>query len=140
MRRRGFLASAVLGLGTLVWRLPGRAWAASARLRKLAVRLDAAPALRTVGGWAVLKVKGRELLFVRRAEAELRVLDAICTHEHCGLAYAAERGRIECTCHGSAFDLEGKVLAGPAPTPLTAYPARLDLGRDRVIVSLEDPQ
>ena len=50
-----------------------------------------------------------------------------CTHEAC----AVERivpvgGPILCRCHGSLFELDGRVRKGPAATPLTSYTTTFD--------------
>ncbi len=43
-------------------------------------------------------------------------LAAVCTHLGCTPRLAG--GQFECPCHGSRFDLNGTVLAGPAKRPL----------------------
>jgi cytochrome b6-f complex iron-sulfur subunit len=53
-----------------------------------------------------------------RSEAGIYALLARCTHLGCRPNWIAEEGRFKCPCHGSNFDSEGKVLAGPAPKPL----------------------
>ncbi|MFQ4136502.1 Rieske 2Fe-2S domain-containing protein [Nodosilinea sp. PGN35] len=42
----------------------------------------------------------------------------ICTHMGCTVDWRAEQNRFVCPCHGSQFDGEGRVLAGPANEPL----------------------
>ena len=44
------------------------------------------------------------------------VLSSECTHQSCPVDW--RETRFSCPCHGSAFDLEGKVLNGPATKPL----------------------
>lgn len=44
-------------------------------------------------------------------------LSAVCTHQNCTLREVIG-GVIYCGCHGSQFDLEGKVLTGPATEDL----------------------
>jgi Rieske Fe-S protein len=41
------------------------------------------------------------------------------------VAYKKGVNRIECPCHGSRFDIEGKVLKGPATKDLKGYDAEL---------------
>jgi len=127
--RRGFFKSllAFIGLAALPIR---SAWA-----KDLAVPLDKAPKLKKTGGWTVLKVKDHSILFVRNAQDSVRALDSACTHKQCQMGYNPGSRQIECPCHGSSFDLGGKVLRGPAKTPLKSYPAKLS--GDRVIVTVD---
>jgi Rieske Fe-S protein len=48
-----------------------------------------------------------------------RGFSATCTHLGCTLATVAD-GTINCPCHGSKFNLDGSVAAGPAARPLDA--------------------
>ncbi len=53
-----------------------------------------------------------------RSGAQVHAFSAICTHQGCTVATVAN-GTIDCPCHGSKFDAAtGKVVAGPAPSPL----------------------
>jgi menaquinol-cytochrome c reductase iron-sulfur subunit len=45
-------------------------------------------------------------------------LSAIWTHLGCMTAWKPELGIIACPCHGSKFNRDGEVIAGPAPRPL----------------------
>jgi Rieske Fe-S protein len=49
------------------------------------------------------------------------VADAVslrCTHLGCLLASTRPSAAGDCPCHGSRFDIDGAVLAGPAIQPL----------------------
>ena len=46
----------------------------------------------------------------------LHAISSVCTHLGCIVALT-DTG-FQCPCHGSKFNLEGKVIAGPAPRPL----------------------
>lgn len=52
----------------------------------------------------------------------------ICTHEECNLSDGMlEETRVECPCHGSAFDVtNGAVLSAPATEPVDVYPIRVE--------------
>lgn len=127
--RRGFFKSLLVFLG--LFALPIR----SARAKKLAVPLEKAPKLKKVGGWVVLEVKDHSILFVRDTQESVRALNSACTHRQCKVGYNPGKHRVECGCHGSNFDLTGKVLRGPAGTPLKKYPAELSGGS--VIVTID---
>ena len=45
-------------------------------------------------------------------------LSAVCTHLGCLTVWKPEAGVIACPCHGSTFQRDGSVIAGPAPRPL----------------------
>jgi len=105
--------------------------------RRLALDLDKAEKLKYPGGSALLKIQGRDLLFIRESEDVVRVLDPTCTHKKCTVEYNMERKRIICPCHSSNFSLDGKVLNGPAEKPLQAFEANLDPEKTRIIFSLE---
>jgi Rieske Fe-S protein len=117
------------------------ALAACARLglaqKKMALGLDKFEKLKTAGGSVLLKIQGRDYLFIRDAEDSVRVLDPTCTHQKCTVAYNRDKQRIICPCHSSNFDLNGKVLNGPAEKPLQTFEATLDPERARIIFSVE---
>lgn len=45
-------------------------------------------------------------------------LSAVCSHLGCLCVWKEEAGMIGCPCHGSAFQRDGRIIAGPAPKPL----------------------
>ncbi|WXU00566.1 MAG: Ubiquinol-cytochrome c reductase iron-sulfur subunit [Catillopecten margaritatus gill symbiont] len=70
----------------------------------------------------------------RAIKAEIAVIVGVCTHLGCSPTYRPELGAADlggdswkggfyCPCHGSKFDLAGRVYAGvPAPTNLVVPP------------------
>ena len=52
------------------------------------------------------------------------VLSSHCTHLGCKIK-KVENGRLKCPCHGSEYDLEGKVIKGPAFKSLEVLPAKV---------------
>ncbi len=79
-------------------------------------------------GWQSEKVQ-RSIWLVKRSDGSLHAFSANCPHLGCGYRWIAERKRFECPCHGSIFDLDGKVLAGPAPRRLDAIETKVENGR-----------
>ena len=80
--------------------------------KKLAA-LDAVPD----GGGLVLDKAGVVLV---RSGDQVKAFSAVCTHQGCTVS-GVQGGAIPCPCHGSRFDPQtGKVIGGPAPSPLPA--------------------
>jgi cytochrome b6-f complex iron-sulfur subunit len=57
-------------------------------------------------------------LFVVRSAQGFYALNAVCTHLGCLTVWKPEAGVIACPCHGSTFQRDGSVIAGPAPRAL----------------------
>ena len=54
----------------------------------------------------------------RDDEGELHAVSARCTHLGCIVEWNAVEKSWDCPCHGSRFDVDGAVVAGPAKSPL----------------------
>lgn len=70
--------------------------------------------------------KEQKVFIVRAKEGYFYALSAVCTHLGCIANWKAEDGIVACPCHGSKFDKEGNVIAGPAPRPLPRFAMSLD--------------
>ncbi len=84
----------------------------------------------------------------RSIKPELMVLVGICTHLGCSPKYRPElapldlgadwQGGFFCPCHGSKFDLAGRVYAGvPAPTNLEVPPHSY-LSDSRILIGVDE--
>lgn len=51
----------------------------------------------------------------------LMALYNVCTHLGCIPKWQGARGRFECPCHGSKYELDGKWIEGPAPRSLDRF-------------------
>lgn len=84
-----------------------------------------------VGGGLV--IGEREVVLTQPTAGTFKAFSAICTHQGCAVADVAN-GTINCTCHGSRFNLaDGSVASGPARTPLPQRSITID--GDRIILS-----
>lgn len=48
-------------------------------------------------------------------------LSLICTHMGCTVNYDQSSESFKCPCHGSEYNVDGKVTQGPAPSALKSY-------------------
>jgi Rieske Fe-S protein len=65
-----------------------------------------------------------------RDDKGVYAMSAICTHEQCDISKDGSIGTdsIQCDCHGSRYDKNGKVTKGPAPNNLDHY--KVDIAQD----------
>lgn len=70
---------------------------------------------------------------VKQMDGRVTVFSPMCTHLGCGYAWDNGEKKFKCPCHGSVYDITGRVLAGPAPRPLDDLPAKVENGRLLVI-------
>lgn len=87
-------------------------------------RLDDIP----VGGaLSVKSADGKPVILSRPAGETVVGLSAVCTHQGCTVEVSDKV--LACPCHGSRYEAAtGMVLNGPAPSPLAAFPVRVENG------------
>lgn len=126
----GLMTAALAGLVGLVaaprMALPARRW------RKVASVLDLPPdkplaaalAERQADGW--YQTRKQTIVFIDREGDGYRALSATCAHLGCRVRWDDAKKQFLCPCHGGVYDREGRVLAGPPPTPLARYSVRVN--------------
>ena len=70
------------------------------------------------GEAGIVTLDGRTLGVYRDQNGHPHTVSARCTHLGCGLSWNGDEQSWDCPCHGSRFDVDGRVLDGPAQAPL----------------------
>jgi nitrite reductase/ring-hydroxylating ferredoxin subunit len=86
----------------------------------VAVTIDSSSPLAAVGSAALIQTPSGDLLVAHTAQDSYLALSANCTHQACIISGYANQTFV-CPCHGSQFSTSGKVLSGPAPSPLAHF-------------------
>ncbi|MBS1505131.1 MAG: Rieske 2Fe-2S domain-containing protein [Bacteroidetes bacterium] len=127
MKRRDFLtnSSTLLGVGLIAQALDSCSTTSVTPKPNANFTIDltnsANGALNTVGG--VLSTQG--IYIVRTGQSTYIALAPYCTHEGCGVSYNSSVKQFICPCHNGKFDLNGNVVSGPPPSPLSQYKVTL---------------
>jgi glycine/D-amino acid oxidase-like deaminating enzyme/nitrite reductase/ring-hydroxylating ferredoxin subunit len=66
----------------------------------------------------VVEVDGEKVAAYRDENGELHTLSPVCTHAGCIVNWNQEEKSWDCPCHGARYDIDGKVLTGPADRDL----------------------
>lgn len=83
-------------------------------------------------GWRTDTAK-KAVWAVQQPAGDIVVFSPICPHLGCGFRWEAGDHKFHCPCHGSVYDVTGKVLAGPAPRSLDVLPSKVERGKLLVI-------
>lgn len=70
--------------------------------------------------------RGRPAVVVQPSAGNFVALSAVCTHLGCIVAWNGQVEEFQCPCHGGRFSIDGKVLAGPPPSPLPSYAVAIE--------------
>ena len=89
----------------------------------IAAEADVAP-----GSAVKFKDAGKDAVLVHLDSGDFVAYSAVCTHQGCTVAY--KDGQLACPCHGSVFDPANgaEPTTGPAQTPLTEIPVKVEGG------------
>ena len=72
--------------------------------------------------------QGKNVIVVHVKEGFFAV-DMKCTHLGCMVEWLEEKEVLFCPCHAAYFDYKGKVISGPAPSPLPLYNTEIAQGK-----------
>lgn len=144
--RRSFLAIVTAGLGALIGVVLGAGGAlyaiSPAFRRKTEDWVDIGNAgdikpgspvkvdftVRKRDAWATVERKSSAWVLTPDGK-QFIVFDPRCTHLGCPYRWDKSLGRFMCPCHTAVFNVDGRVVMGPAPRPLDRFPARVVGGR-----------
>ncbi|HEY4198102.1 MAG TPA: FAD-dependent oxidoreductase [Mucilaginibacter sp.] len=70
------------------------------------------------GTGKVVEVDGKKIAAYRDEDENIHALNPVCTHAACVVNWNSEERSWDCPCHGARFDIDGKVLTGPATKDL----------------------
>ena len=73
------------------------------------------------GQGKILELDGEKVAVHRDEEGAVTQLSPYCTHMNCLVNWNAAESSWDCPCHGSRFTATGKLMAGPAETPLAVH-------------------
>jgi cytochrome b6-f complex iron-sulfur subunit len=105
-------------------------------VREVPINITDNPELQKVGGMYHLELEdsGQDILVVHVSKDKYAAVDLKCTHRGCDVNYDNDGKKLVCPCHGSEFDMYGRVTKGPAQKPLNYYHA--ELKGDEVMVTV----
>lgn len=81
----------------------------------------------------IFKFGNQAGIIVRTPSGELRAFSAACTHLGCVVQYREDLSQIWCACHNGHFDLNGRNIEGPPPSPLQVFD--VNVRGDQIVVS-----
>ncbi|MES2925027.1 MAG: FAD-dependent oxidoreductase [Verrucomicrobiota bacterium] len=85
---------------------------------------ETSPEQLKVGEGVVLKLNDENVAACRDAAGALHCVSAVCPHLGCIVAWNDSEQTWDCPCHGSRFEADGTLIAGPAEEDLRPIPAR----------------
>ena len=76
------------------------------------------------GAGEVIDVEGQPAAVYRALDGQIHIRSAVCTHMGCYVHWNNAERTWDCPCHGSRFNVNGDVMAGPAEDPLGAIESK----------------
>ncbi|MFN7119648.1 MAG: FAD-dependent oxidoreductase [Saprospiraceae bacterium] len=65
------------------------------------------------GEGAIVKYEGEKIALYKDEKGGVHALNPVCPHAKCFVAWNSTEKSWDCPCHGSRFDVEGRILTGP---------------------------
>lgn len=130
MKRRRFLKILLAFLGSITFlsfaysflkfltSLPSK----SADLKKLTIHKSDVPS----GEAKNIIYHNTPAVIINRPDKGYFAFSRTCTHLGCLVEYSKNNLKFICPCHAGIYDLDGNVVSGPPPKPLTAIPLKIE--------------
>jgi Rieske Fe-S protein len=80
----------------------------------------------------------RIVYVVKRQSGETLVLTNVCSHMQCDVHWDASLGQFLCPCHGGLYDIEGRNIGGPPPSPLPQWVHRFENESGQTVLYIEN--
>lgn len=80
------------------------------------------------GASKILKFGRTPIIVIRDLKGGFHALNATCTHLDCLVSYRKDEDLVWCACHNGKYDLSGKNVSGPPPSPLDKYEVKVQGG------------
>jgi nitrite reductase/ring-hydroxylating ferredoxin subunit len=95
---------------------------------RITLALGDFPQLKDVGGGLVGRASGMPdpIAVTHQEQGTFLAFTAVCSHMANTLTYNALNASLDCSRHGSSFELDGRVITGPATEPLRLIPTAFD--------------
>ena len=141
--RREFMKKSAFGVAAGTIALSSldiaRLVAQSSRAKKTKIGDDVVVKLADEKNKALEKVGGSVLLddeniLIRESETEFKGINLICGHKGCTVEYNGTK--FVCPCHGSEYDMTGKVTEGSSKKDLKTYETIYDPAAKNVTVRM----
>jgi len=71
-----------------------------------------------IGEGKIVNYNGKKVGVYRNDNGDYFCINPVCTHLKCAISFNGAEKTWDCQCHGSRFDVSGKILEGPAVYPL----------------------
>jgi cytochrome b6-f complex iron-sulfur subunit len=65
-------------------------------------------------------------IILHRQDKGYIALSRTCTHLGCLVDYNKNKQKLICPCHAGIYDLEGNIVSGPPPKPLTVLQLKIE--------------
>lgn len=79
-------------------------------------------------GWMTSEMR-KTVFVMKQPGGDVTVWSNKCTHLGCAVDFSTSSNQFTCPCHGGIFDVQGNVVEGPPPKPLTRLEAKVEDNR-----------